>query len=412
MLTPQNSSDVALMNHEEKKRKRKQRQIIAIVVFLLVVAGGAGVAIYFLKQGGSEPSVNESSVCPSEVYKARPNAGNKFTDVFCQSNCITNTSTYPCVSGNLSSVCACAPRSDYTESTCLQGVRKCEDDQRYAAWPRANVTDAWCRNTCGEGGKECTCNLCRCVDVCPAGMRVAVSVDFDNHEPNGMAYSSEMALDDFGSMVAPQGNFSNNKMVLDPHGGTAMQVIYRKGCAGGKCTGRWKTPLKFGPVEEAYLSFHVGFSLDFVWVKGGKLPATLCGGTCPTANGKPTGYDGWTNTISWRPGGVPTNYAYHAGQVDNMSGDNFPFNAKFIPGALHHVTMRVKMNTPGVSDGILETWLDGNKAYSTNQMLFRMTKDIAIDTFLWTTFFGGMSSDWAPGDNVDAIYDDYVICTP
>lgn len=128
------------------------------------------------------------------------------------------------------------------------------------------------------------------------------------------------------------------------------------------------------------------------------------------SNGLPT--DGWSNAFSFRPTAKPVAYIYYPGQLDGNNGDALEFSKSFRVGSMQHFLMRVKMNTPNVADGILEAWVDGERVLSRDNMLYRMSRDVAIDQFVYTTFFGGNQPRFAPQNTVEALFEDFKVCVP
>ena len=69
------------------------------------------------------------------------------------------------------------------------------------------------------------------------------------------------------------------------------------------------------------------------------------------------------------------------------------------------------MNTPGVSNGILQSWFDGTLALDRSDMRYRDINDLALDSLYFSTFFGGSGADWAPTADEYADFDDFIITT-
>ena len=54
------------------------------------------------------------------------------------------------------------------------------------------------------------------------------------------------------------------------------------------------------------------------------------------------------------------------------------------------------MNTPGEKDGKIISWLDGKLALLQKGAFRARDATFGIDNFNFTTFFGGITLDWAP----------------
>ncbi len=92
-------------------------------------------------------------------------------------------------------------------------------------------------------------------------------------------------------------------------------------------------------------------------------------------------------------------YVYHLDQPDN-SGEFFLWDEQVGAvdhGAWHCVEGRVKLNTPGQSDGVLEGWVDEALAFHESDFKFRTSSqsNVHVKSFWFDTFFGG--SNPAPG---------------
>ncbi len=211
-------------------------------------------------------------------------------------------------------------------------------------------------------------------------------------------------------------------VVADTERGNALRVTYPANEFGSSGAAAFLSDVKFGvdlpaSYEELYVSYDVKFAEGFDFVRGGKLPG-LCGydntespvSGCNTGGGFPDGYDGWSARGMWRENGKLENYVYHAGQT-NYYGDDEYWSVDAQPGKWHRVQHRVVLNTPGVANGILEAWLDGQKVLSDDTFMFRKTADIGINLFYFSTFYGGNDASWAPTEDQFVFFDNFRIST-
>jgi len=163
--------------------------------------------------------------------------------------------------------------------------------------------------------------------------------------------------------------------------------------------------------ESLYLRYYLKFDKGFEFVKGGKLPG-LVGGAANTGGRKPTGLDGWSARIMWRQDGKIVQYLYHPDQLTQY-GDDIPWNIRgqphFIPGRWHCVETYVQLNTPGIHNGMLRSWLDGELACEKTNIRYRDIASIKIDSFYFSTFHGGDDPSWAPSKDVYCLFDSFVI---
>ena len=179
---------------------------------------------------------------------------------------------------------------------------------------------------------------------------------------------------------------------------------------------QWRTRLP--KHDELYVSFWVKFGADFDFVRGGKIPG-LAGGTANTGGGtnpnaKPKGNDGWSARMMWRPKGSAVQYMYHPDQP-NPAGEDFEWAINgqryFTPGKWHTVETRIKMNTPGKRDGIVQSWFDGALALDRRDVRFRDVDTFAIDQFLFCTIFGGSDDTWATTKEEFSYFDNFIVST-
>jgi putative cell wall-binding protein len=96
-------------------------------------------------------------------------------------------------------------------------------------------------------------------------------------------------------------------------------------------------------------------------------------------------------------------YSYHLdGAGSGQKGDILPWDAD--PGIVqvgtwNCVEARVKMNTPGVQDGILQGWVNGTRAFSKSDIMFRRSGEshLAVKSLWFDVYYGG--SGTSPRDN-------------
>ncbi len=71
--------------------------------------------------------------------------------------------------------------------------------------------------------------------------------------------------------------------------------------------------------------------------------------------------------------------------------------------------LRSNEHTEAKKDGVIRSWLNGDKALEVTNLRFRDMPGIKIDKMYFSTFFGGSNASWAPSKQVDADYDNFVI---
>jgi len=200
-------------------------------------------------------------------------------------------------------------------------------------------------------------------------------------------------------------------IVSDPDGraGNSLRVFYPQGVFGPEGGGaQWKLDLG-GSYEQLFLSYRVRFEPGFDFVRTGKLPG-LCGGQCNTGGKKPTGTDGWSARQNWSEGGGANQYVYYPGQSGQFA-ERFDWNQNYPRGQWVLVEHRIVMNTPGQSNGIIQTWWNGQLALNRTNVRFRDIGSFAIEEFHFSTFFGGGDGSFAAARNEYTYFDDFVIST-
>jgi hypothetical protein len=227
-------------------------------------------------------------------------------------------------------------------------------------------------------------------------------------------YTQEMVEGDFS--VAPEWNDGLDqqraKIVVtgEDH---FLRVTFEGGEYGPTDGGvQFKVPLK-DSYEELYLSYRVRFSMNFQFVKGGKLPG-LVGGTAPT--GCVTDNGGFSGRGMWRTMGRAVQYVYYA-EKESACGDDFDYELDGSPfsferGTWHTIEHHLVMNTPGEADGVLEAWVDGEPVLAVDDIVYRSASaSFKIDTLYFSTFFGGSDITYAPLMSQTLDYDDFIVST-
>ncbi len=170
------------------------------------------------------------------------------------------------------------------------------------------------------------------------------------------------------------------------------------------------------PNDEYYSSYKIKFEDGFSWGsknKGGKLPGLTGGDKCG-ADFVCDGTDGFSARFMWRDEGYPELYLYSADMKNEQYGDDIPFESngkkfQFETGKWYTITEHVKLNsTPLSDDGVVEVWVNGEKMIDLDDITF-VTDDQLIDTFYFSTFFGGHSKSWQPAKTSKAYFDEIKI---
>jgi hypothetical protein len=204
----------------------------------------------------------------------------------------------------------------------------------------------------------------------------------------------------------PSGSHGKVMRVLQP----ANNIQTHNGGAG------WRT--KIGSYDELYLAYDVYFEDDAEFVLGGKLPALGIRDYYSSAGVPPDGTDRWTGGLMWTKNGKVTSYIYHANQPGPY-GEQFAWygldgtRLRFQKGKWNRIEMYYKMNTPGVLDGRLKGWFNGELALDTDQIMYRMPggEHLTIGGLAIKNYYGGGDLSWAPTTDQHIYFDNFVVST-
>lgn len=163
-------------------------------------------------------------------------------------------------------------------------------------------------------------------------------------------------------------------------------------------------------LNHAKLSFRVYFEEGFDFSRGGKMH-----GFEPedeVSGGGVVNPDEYSARMMWRDNGTVQCYDYHQDMIYSYGEGVVSSESAFQVGKWHHVEMETKLNTGELTtDGFNIMSVDG-VAYSTNlNRRFRAVINDAtkINAFVFVTFFGGNSIDWAPDQTVYALFNDFKV---
>jgi len=201
-----------------------------------------------------------------------------------------------------------------------------------------------------------------------------------------------------------------------------LEVFYPANTYSAGSTGsgaQW--PFRLGAsYEELYLQYRVKFKPGFEWRLGGKLPGLIGGytnsGGVVSGGYVPDGTDGWSARLMWHAEGKIFAYLYYPDMSGQYGENIFLQHANGTDFVLqddtwYTITERVRMNTPGQRDGILQIWLNGELVLDRQDIRYRDVSQLAIDGMYFSTFYGGGTPDWAPFFDNWAYFDDFVIST-
>jgi len=196
----------------------------------------------------------------------------------------------------------------------------------------------------------------------------------------------------------------DDRLSFEPLSGHALRVNVAKGDNLGLDMGfDFAQKIGFEP-DDVYFRYYLRFADDWrPTVDGGKLPGLS--GTYGRAGwgGRPVnGTNGWSLRGHFNRAPSPGNplrdritvgtYAYHADMTDKF-GDLWSWLADGV-GMLERnrwycLEQRLKINTPGKTDGIFQAWVDGALALEKLDVNVRTVPDIRIERVWMNVYHGG-----------------------
>jgi len=233
------------------------------------------------------------------------------------------------------------------------------------------------------------------------------SVSFES-VPLG-AYSETQLQSDWPAVEWTQG-LDRIQIVQDSdiRHGHAIEVFYPKGSVGPNQGGaQFVVPIP--PAEQYTLNYDFRISEDFDFRLGGKLPGLTSGGSAYTGGHKPDQGQGWSARFMWREHGQMVLYLYSI-DMKGKWGDDHPLQMPLLEkGRWYHVSQRITLNAPDARDAHIEVWVDGALVLDLKQLRLRIGDKGPIDTFYFSTFFGGNSVEWGPHNDSHIRFDNFTI---
>lgn len=233
-----------------------------------------------------------------------------------------------------------------------------------------------------------------------------LDVDFDNQHPGSI--SPESLTDLFGPLHWH--GLDGRAVVVaeeESESGKVLETRYPKAAYGSKKSGA-SFVSKLPPAQEYFLTYKIRFSEDFPFTKGGKLPGLSSSGSEFTGGRIPPKSGGWSARYMWRREGELELYLYHP-EMKGPTGDRIALDFRCEPSVWYTLTQRIRVNDPGESNGRIEVWIDGKQYLDRDGLFLRGEETGLIDSFLFSTFFGGGSKTWAPATDCSIQFDDFCV---
>ena len=220
----------------------------------------------------------------------------------------------------------------------------------------------------------------------PTLPRVLMNIDFDNSTE-----ITESIINSFkykGAEVANGYGYENSK---------GMRLTFKGQSDGSNHFVR--TPNFGTPCDEATLNYRVLFEEDFQFVKGGKLHGL--GPSQNVSGGDDMRPDGWSARVAFGSKNTIKPYIYQHNKDSKWGvGTGVKPKDHFLElGQFHNIALYVKLNYPADErNGIMEIWLNGEMISRSDTIQYRTicSETSMIQTFLFSTFYGGQTEDCAP----------------
>lgn len=206
----------------------------------------------------------------------------------------------------------------------------------------------------------------------------------------------------------------------DGHAGGGVRAVIPTGAHHG-ANGHWHfDDPSIGEPEEVYWRYWIRFPEDFSIQPPyrGKLPgpANTYGYNCFGGRVSTEAAPCWSARMMFTRDYVDESGSYQDGPDDQTlvgfytyhldgpghRGDILPWDdevALLDHGRWYCVEGRLRLNTPGANDGVLEGWINGSDAFSRSDFAWRRGTEafLDVDSFWFNVYYGGAGS--SPGDN-------------
>lgn len=166
---------------------------------------------------------------------------------------------------------------------------------------------------------------------------------------------------------------------------------------------------EFTPGRSYTVNYRVFFEVGFDFAKGGKLPGLSP--RYPATGCEDRGPGSWSVRLMWMPQGGVSVYYYDQELVAACGKTAKAWNFYFERGRWYDIALFVKLNTSYLKDGQITLYIDGVEMVNRTNLKLRAIDgvDTEIQKLLFSTFFGGSSSDWSPSGPVKARFDQFEV---
>jgi hypothetical protein len=199
---------------------------------------------------------------------------------------------------------------------------------------------------------------------------------------------------------------SDPPRLFQPFFGHALRAEIPNGTNTGMSVGyKFADKQGFEP-EEIYFRYYLRVAESWLTLDGGKFPG-IAGryGTAGWGGRQSDGTNGWSARGLFKvmpPAGNPLggtvpvgNYVYHA-DMPTQYGDNHlwqnDYRGYLEKNRWYCVEQYLKLNTPGVKDGIMKVWIDGRLAWEKFDWRWRTVPALKIEEIWMNVYHGGTAT--------------------
>ena len=305
------------------------------------------------------------------------------------------------------------------------------------------------------------------------GDQTIFCIDFQNND-SGL-YTSENLIKDWPNLQSLSTKFpllslgfTQERVAIEMFkNNRVLKILYPKDKFGSWQSGAtWQMKLPYSGQKKSYeqlsLEYKVMFKEGFLFTRdglfGGKLPG-LMGGEAISGGATANGRNGWTSRLMWGQRGRGLGYLYYPDMKDDKYNKQacprhgqasedcviyrnkyftfennsdrkclsewaaYPYEFRFRTEHFYKIKQYIKMNSlpdkttdgfqlQGNRDGELKIWVDDKLLLDCSNIRFRDVPELAIDSLIFSTFFGGNTPESSAHPTDEYIYfDDFVVRT-
>ncbi|KAL2919234.1 hypothetical protein HK105_200877 [Polyrhizophydium stewartii] len=231
-----------------------------------------------------------------------------------------------------------------------------------------------------------------------------------------------------GSLSIAQDPTAPSSKVLQvsfPRGSYQSPTAANSGPSGGGAQFYFNPLGKNAGSLRALLEYDVYLAPNFEFNKGGKMPGLFgtdgsFGGVCDGSN-QADGTTCWSVRLMWRAGGNGEAYGYiPVTQNDGICSSSNSYcsadfgtsisrgSFKLATSAWTSIGVYVQVNTPGKPDGSVAVYVNGNRALSFNNVVYRSSSvsdsNLLVRSVMFSNFYGGSTAEWASPTDTYMLY--------